>query len=535
MRQGLRSGDPMQLLTVAGGMVEISDPRRNGPFGPPTEAPQLVQLVQTFVETPYAETTAVLTALRELVVDETVRARIDRGLAGRRHPLPVWLSGMGSASVRPEVWRMSHVLGDGDDYLVSVTMTGTPLTALVYVDHNMGTIVKDAFVIPEPLEQVLARLRQLADGEPDTSFELVDAASARATVEQAIASASRLYPPVESDTWPMCRPVVEWMLRMLPAGGAPAERQEWSAEHRARLIEDILASPLGADLADPESRDVLDTLLWFGSDHGTGDPLIWSPVTVEVLLLDWVPRTVLADDAYLARIPAVLRALVRYGHQIRGIRASLTDETLTAIAQYEPMYLDALTGGDRGTWMDDSDLSVAEIMLERLDGHVGGRPNLLSLSAAPLPDEPVRWDGIADDVRPVVEQYLAECDRVAVAVLDVEHRTAMRRLLFQVARADPAVFRRRSSVARGAAAVAWVIGRANHTVGWDGALEVQHLLAEFDVKGSVSQRAEPLLRAVGVDPHRLYGSMALGMPELLVSGRRAAIIRQRDRYLNAAD
>ena len=33
---------------------------------------------------------------------------------------------------------------------------------------------------------------------------------------------------------------------------------------------------------------------------------------------------------------------------------------------------------------------------------------------------------------------------------------------------------------------------------------MQQLLAWFGVKGSVSPRAEPLLRANGVDPHRLY-------------------------------
>jgi hypothetical protein len=63
-------------------------------------------------------------------------------------------------------------------------------------------------------------------------------------------------------------------------------------------------------------------------------------------------------------------------------------------------------------------------------------------------------------------------------------------------------------------------------------LSVQELLTFFDVKGSVSQRAEPFLRANGVDPQGLYGSMDLGAPDLLTSKRRADIIVWRDRWLD---
>jgi hypothetical protein len=70
---------------------------------------------------------------------------------------------------------------------------------------------------------------------------------------------------------------------------------------------------------------------------------------------------------------------------------------------------------------------------------------------------------------------------------------------------------------------------ANDTVGtYSADLTVQELLAWFGVTGSVSQRAEPLLRANGVDPHQLYGSMDLGAIDLLTSTQRASIIASRD-------
>ncbi len=87
--------------------------------------------------------------MRALGTDEVIAARIGRELARRRHPMPDWLTGLDQARVEPDVWFMTHVLGDGDDYLIGVTLpSGHALSALVYVDHNLGTVVKDAFVVP---------------------------------------------------------------------------------------------------------------------------------------------------------------------------------------------------------------------------------------------------------------------------------------------------------------------------------------------------------------------------------------------------
>jgi hypothetical protein len=41
-----------------------------------------------------------------------------------------------------------------------------------------------------------------------------------------------------------------------------------------------------------------------------------------------------------------------------------------------------------------------------------------------------------------------------------------------------------------------------------------------------------LLRANGVDPHRQYGGMDLGTPDLLTSAHRRKLLELRDRYLS---
>ena len=53
-------------------------------------------------------------------------------------------------------------------------------------------------------------------------------------------------------------------------------------------------------------------------------------------------------------------------------------------------------------------------------------------------------------------------------------------------------------------------------------------MSYFGLKGSVSQRAEMLMRTAGL-PYTSY-SLSFGSPNYLISGKRRWIIEQRDRY-----
>lgn len=557
LRQALRSDSPLDLLATVSGLLEVTDARSVDPFREDDRHTTRAELLESFLGTSYAETTAALTVMQALLPDELAAARIRRELATRPQPLPGWLRGIDRATVEPDVWLMTHVLGDGDDYFFGVTLpSGRSVSALVYVDHNLGTVVKDAFVVAEPLETLLGTVRSAMD-DPDQDLAATDPATARAVIEDAINVGLHMYPPLTSDSWPMCRPLIEWMVRLLPADGRLPERAEWSDEDVEALAADFFASPFGAPLDHPDERGLLDSVLWFGTSYGTGDPLRWSGVTVELLLADWFPRKVVADAGYLAKLPTLLRAYIRYCHHRLGIRAALTSETLAAVDHWEPEYqrvirtkrpqgaaalaemVWAARNGaldDESDYFDDLDEFDADelksMLLASLARAVGGDDALATLDDVPLPDEPFRWSGIPDDIHPVVQQTLDACDRCADELLDTEHRTAMRRFLARAAVADPAVFRRKADPVRGAAAVAWIICRANDTVGYHEKLKVKDLLAWFGMRsGSVSQRAEPLLAAIGVDRSSGPGSaMELGSPDLLVSTRRRTIIADRDRW-----
>ena len=157
------------------------------------------------------ETSAMLAVIAELAADDDVlAARIRRELAERGDRLPEWLARLGEAEVYA-AQEMVHVLGDGDNIHVAVRFAGgAELTAVVYIDHNMGTLVKDAFVVPESISELEAFMRSKID-DPDTEWRDLDLADARVRITEAIERAAMTVPPFETDTWPVCRPIVEWL------------------------------------------------------------------------------------------------------------------------------------------------------------------------------------------------------------------------------------------------------------------------------------------------------------------------------------
>jgi Domain of unknown function (DUF6398) len=288
-------------------------------------------------------------------------------------------------------------------------------------------------------------------------------------------------------------------------------------------------------------------VLWFGTDYGPGDPLRWSPVAVEILLVDWIPRKIVAGVAYLAKAPELLRAFIRFCHGERKIRPGLTEETLAAVDEYEPEYqqiiaaprpqgpaaLLAAMGAlhPDGPWpqLDGELPNIGEVMLDSLRRAVGGEEALNALDNTPLPDEPFNWQPLPADVHQRVTEVLGLLDRCCDERLDVEYRTACRRVLGRAAANDPEIFRRRGRAETAAGAICWIVGKANDL--FNPTTPVKDLMQFFGIsQGSVSQRSEVFLRAIGVDPADRYGSMDLGSPDYLTAARRAEIITLRDHY-----
>lgn len=531
LRSALRSPEPIDLLGLVSGLAEATDPRSGDLFRPRDEQPQRGPLIESLIGTPCAETTAALTVLHEFLDDTELVEAIGAELEQRQQPMPRWLARLSDACGSPNTWFVFHTLGDETSYLIDVEFVGgRSVSAFVTVEHNLGSVVSEARFAPVPGDELAELLRPHLD--QDTTLGPTDAADARAVLEDAVDHGRRLYPQPEGEMWPVGRPLLVWMLSLLPDGGQLPERVEWTHAEKDALTEDFFASRFGRPLDNPDHRGLLESVIWFGTDYGRGDPLRWSPASVSILMEDWFPRKVVADAAYLAELPELLRAFTRYCHDLTKVRPALTQLTLDVVDELEPAYQQVIHA-DR---LQGPEALLANVLGEDFNARrrrwlaeaVGGAEALRNLDVEPLPDEDFDWQDIADDIRPVVGQFLEACDRCADELLDVEHRTAMRRFLRRVAIADPTIFRRKASPIRGAAAVAWVICRANDTVGtYYTSLPVAELLDAFGVQGSVSQRAEPMLRAIGV-ARQPPGTMDLGAVDLLTSARRGAIIQWRD-------
>jgi Domain of unknown function (DUF6398) len=558
VRLAMADPDPLSLLSLVSTLLCVTDTRRNHPFAPP-DTPDLAaltreELVGTFLDVPAPETSALLAVIAEMAGDDDMlRARIRRELAARPKLGPAWLAQLSETNTYRAV-RMSHVLGDGDNIMLGARLPGGhEITCLVYIDHNLGTLVKDSFVVPTSIADLVAEFRRVTD-DPDTRWDDVSLADARAWVDAAIEMAAITFPPLETESWPACRALVEWITRGLPEGGTGYQRPQWDSVELARLTDRFFGSLYGARLDDPDHRGLIESLLWYGTDYGPGDPLRWSPVKIEILLDDWIPRKIVAPAEYLAKAPELLRAFVRFAHEEVGLRSDLTDETLAAINAWEPQYqqtirsprpqgpaaLLAALGLDTEDMADmpfgrDEPGNFEHPMIDWLALEVGDPIQLERLDDDTLPDEPFRWDGIPDDVTARVHEVLALTDRCCEEILDVEYRTVCRRVLARIASRGPELFRRNGRAETAAAALVWIVGKANDLFEHrPGGMQVKALMSHFGLgQSSVAQRAATMLRAGGFRDDTYI--VRLGAPDYLVAARRRRIIKMRNGYRKLAE
>lgn len=534
----LADDHPLGLLAHASATLSALQPKQTHPFAPKdadssSELPPVPELLEMFIEAS-PESAALATAIATLSNDELLRARVSRGLATPPAQWPDWMAGLDKVEVIG-AGRVVDALHDSDDFVVHVRVAGADLSAVLLVDFNLGTMVKDAFAIPVGLDGFAEFWAEHAEPGAGTIVPLPPA-DARAWIEEAIATGDQTWPPMESDSWPASRPLVEWVLRQLPSGGTGFVRPSWTDRRRDTLVRQFLADPLGAELTREEDSSIADDLVWFRTDYGFGDPLAWSPAAVEILMLDWYPRKIMADQEYLRRMPTVLRAFVEFAHTKAGLPAGLTLPTLAAIDQFEPQYraqnddrnrrgtagpfsgLDlkdfGLDLGALGLDLDAFDLGdpldTPELRQQRLAASVGGAEALAGLDDDPLPDEPFDSGSIPANIQPTVTEVLSHCDACCDAMLDVEHRTAVRRLLHDVALAKSGSFSGRSSPVTAAAALCWLVARANDDARSPELVPTSDLLAHFGLTNSPTTRIATFRNAVGADTDLAPGSLGSG-------------------------
>ena len=272
--------------------------------------------------------TALLAVIAELLVDDPVQQlRCRREVAERGEHLPRWITALPRVDVYRAV-RRTNAFGDVDELAIGMRLDGRhELTIAVEIDHNMLSSVAGGGAVPEPIDEALARV---AESSIDTDVFEMTLADARVWIEDAFNKPT--FAP-ETDTWPLYRALVRWLIRRLPEGGehrSPARDLEPTEE----LCDRFFATTSAAPFTDSSHRELLLELF----ETGTGDPLRWSAARVERAIggtpycEDSIPLDVALDA------PDLLRAFIPYAHAQSGIRDELTSRTLGMVDALRSSY-----------------------------------------------------------------------------------------------------------------------------------------------------------------------------------------------------
>jgi len=269
-------------------------------------------------------------------------------LAGRGVSEPPWAGQVGHAEPVAAELMSEEAFGDGVSVFVEFAPAdGERHTLGVYIDHNLGGLVKDAF-LAGPLDEVRSKLSSRADNGVGLALRELDPAEARARIEAALYMLDHTYdPPVDDDVRAL-RGLIDGRVRRLPDGfELPEEYEEMSVEERERLLAEFLASPEGQRWrGDEDAEDVVETAIWFGADYNHGGPLRWSVVVVEIFMTSWLPRKVTREPVFFERVTEVLPDWVRYAGRVRGVPAEPLSEAVKAVARFRDEMLEAVNDPD---------------------------------------------------------------------------------------------------------------------------------------------------------------------------------------------
>lgn len=166
--------------------------------------------------------------------------------------------------------------------------------------------------------------------------------------------------------------------------------------------------------------------------------------------------------------------------------------------------------------------------LSRLDASVGGREALLALTAAPL------------EQRSIPAECAAAAGQLDALDLGDEFTVAVRNALVAVFEASPGHIG--GAPEQVAAAITWVVARANGMTGAARRLRQGDLCRLFEVKqfpttlaGHMTYQLQRFMPESGAPLWSRPPRNDLGLPDVLLSSVRSRIVRERDRALAARE
>jgi hypothetical protein len=147
IRPLLAAPTAFDLLSTAAGFVEIVTERQTDQLGAQRmEKVDGPEFLGSLLDPGWPELAVLGTAMATMLPDRA----IVRQLRSQALPpgAPTWASTMDSIEVTG-TYVQTEPLGDGANLWVCVRWPdGSEATTILFIDHNMGTLLKDAFLIP---------------------------------------------------------------------------------------------------------------------------------------------------------------------------------------------------------------------------------------------------------------------------------------------------------------------------------------------------------------------------------------------------
>lgn len=266
-----------------------------------------------------------------------------------------WLADIGRAELVAVAMMSESVFDDGRTYFIEARRPDGSIDAVgVYVDNNIGRSAKDILLAPS-IEDVRATLAEVpADAVAEVSIEPVDPAVAGRRLRAALDLTDRTLNPIVEKHYASLRAVALNRVGLLPGEDLDPDFDAADPDERDALMEEFLGSDEGAGIElGNDAADVVAAAIDYASDHSDGSPLRWSPVVVELFMADWLPRKVVADDAYFAAVPEALAAWIRFAAGKRDLPKQALKVNLEAIEVHREEMLDALANPRGGSPTDE--------------------------------------------------------------------------------------------------------------------------------------------------------------------------------------
>jgi hypothetical protein len=287
---------------------------------------------------------AILLALAS-VLEEDLReeaAQAAERLRAQGIPEPSWGPVIGRPAFEG-AWQLADPYDDQLAYFATFRYPDRPAHVVTALrDENLGGIIADA-AVGVPTKDI----RRRAERRPDARVSDADPGEMASRITEAIRTGDLYLDNDWTEGFRHHRALLLARMRLLPAAPLPEPPEPPDEEARSALLARFLASPFAPKDPGPEVASIVGHCLDARCDYGDGDPLRWSPIVVELFMLDFLPRKATLDAAEIRALPEVLTAWVRFALTERGLEERWIAETERAVRRFAPEFRRAVTDPSR--------------------------------------------------------------------------------------------------------------------------------------------------------------------------------------------